>query len=97
MRAEKPQSSSHKNLEVEVYDCISRYLVWSESRPDVVHLVDLEENENRGQCSCEDWEFRNGDYYLWMKPYECKHIKASKEFKTLIENLRYPPPEGGGG
>lgn len=78
MQVRKPQSSSPASLKVEVFDCARRYLVWSESRPDECHLVDLDSNEGRMECSCEDWEFRNGDFFLWMKPYECKHIKAVK-------------------
>ena len=80
MRAKKPQSSSQLKYKVEEYDCNTRFLVWSETRPEIVHLVDLEENQGRYECSCEDWEFRNKDYYLWMKPYECKHIKMCKLF-----------------
>jgi hypothetical protein len=57
---------------------------WSESREDVVHLVDLLENDGRYECSCEDWEYRQKDYFLWMKPYQCKHIMACKSF--LIAN-----------
>lgn len=86
MQERKPPSSSHKSLEVDFYDCTHRFLVWSESRQDVVHLVDLEENDGRYQCSCEDWEFRQADYYLWMKPYECKHINACKAF--IINKLK---------
>jgi hypothetical protein len=86
MRAKKHQSSLPPSLNIEAYDCNTRFIVWSESRPDEVHLVDLEENEGRHECSCEDWEFRNGDYFLWQKPYECKHIKACKIFvKAKIE------------
>ena len=89
MLVSMPQSSLPKNLKVEFYDCSTRFLVWSETRPDVVHLVDLEENEGRCECSCEDWEYRNGDFYLWMKPYECKHIKDCKMV------ISASPPERG--
>ena len=73
--------------EVEPYDCESRFLVRSASRRDEIHLVDLEENDGRGECSCEDWHFRQGDYHLWQKPYECRHIKAAKAYIERIKNL----------
>lgn len=75
------------NREVEPYDCDTRFLVRSASRRDEVHLVDLEESEGRGECSCEDWQFRQGDFYLWKKPYECKHIKAAKHYLLKIKEL----------
>ena len=75
------------STDIEPYDCPTRLLVRSESRPDEVHLVDLEENEGRGECSCEDWHFRQGEYYLWNKPFECKHIKMAKKYLEKIRNL----------
>lgn len=75
-----PPLSSFMSREVEFYDCSTRFLVRSASRRDEVHLVDLEENDGRGECSCEDWLFRQGDFYLWKTPYECRHIKAAKAY-----------------
>lgn len=82
MQERKHPSSSRTRLKLEVFDCPSRFLVWSESRPDECHLVDLDENEGRGECSCEDWNFNQGDYYLWQKPYECKHIKTCRLYQA---------------
>lgn len=82
MRERKHPSSSHTRLKLEVFDSPRRFLVWSESRPDECHLVDLDENEGRGECSCEDWNFNQSNYYLWQKPYECKHIKTCKLYES---------------
>jgi hypothetical protein len=86
----RKREKKHNPLMVEPYDCNHRFLVWSESRPDVVHLVDLEENDGRYQCSCEDWEFQNDKYFLWQKPYECKHITYCKIFKAQLESIKNP-------
>ena len=73
-RKKKDPSSSHsKCLEVSQYDCDTRFLVVSESRPDEVHLVDLS-GERGAECSCEDWEFRNKDWVMGNYRYRCKHI-----------------------
>lgn len=87
LEAAVPPLSSFMNREVEFYDCETRFLVRSASRKDEVHLVDLEENDGRGECSCEDWQFRQGDYYLWKKPYECRHMKAAKGYVERLRNL----------
>lgn len=73
----RAQSSSRQKdpLVVSKYDCDTRFLVTSESRPDEVHLVDLD-GERGAECSCEDWEFRNKDWVLGPWRYTCKHIKA---------------------
>jgi hypothetical protein len=72
------------------YDCTTRFLVSSESRPDIVHLVDLDSDCGvRFECSCEDWQFRNPDWTLAPIPYECKHIFRAKEFLLqLAEGIR---------
>lgn len=68
-----PLSSPSSALEVSQWDCDSRFLVRSESRPDEVHLVDLG-GERGAECSCEDWEYRNKDWVLGNYRYRCKHI-----------------------
>ena len=74
-----PSSSSPKDtLEVSQYDCDTRFLVTSESRPNEVHLVDLD-GERGAECSCEDWEYRNKDWVLGPWRYTCKHIKAVRK------------------
>lgn len=71
------------------YDCTTRFLVSSESRPDEVHLVDLDSDCGvRFECSCEDFRFRNPDWAVAPVPYECKHIFRAKEFiKQLAEGI----------
>lgn len=81
----KPHKSvkliSEEPLHCEFFDCTTRFLVRSESRPDVVHLVDLDsEDRGRFECSCEDWHFRNPDWIYTTIPYECKHIFHAKQF-----------------
>jgi len=75
------QSSSPTLCDVSFFDCTTRFLVTSQSRPDEVHLVDLNaEDRGRFECSCEDWLFRNPDWIQAPVPYECKHIWATKQF-----------------
>jgi len=81
-KARSRQSSSPTQYKVAYFDCATRFLVESESRPDEVHLVDLDaENEHKCECSCEDFEYRNKDWInivgstMKFLPYECKHIK----------------------
>jgi hypothetical protein len=87
------QSSSHTAVKISRFDSPTRYLVESESRPDEVHLVDLDAEDNRGcECSCEDWEFRNKEWLSFegvrarYLPYECKHIKQVKIFLTRLSS-----------
>lgn len=76
-----PPSSSHKQPEIEFFDCTTRFLVRSTSRPREVHLVDLNSDDRgRYECSCEDWHFRNPDWIVAPIPYECKHISLAKAF-----------------
>lgn len=76
-----PPSSLRKPSKVEFFDCTTRFLVRSESRPNEVHLVDLEaDDRGRYECSCEDWHFRNPDWVQAPIPYECKHIALAKAF-----------------
>lgn len=54
-----------------------RYVVLSKSRKDVAHIVDLEQGET-GECSCEDWQFRNKDH-----PGMCIHLIAAHVHNDL--------------
>lgn len=74
-KTDQSSFSQKDPLRVSPYDCDTRFLVTSESRPDEVHLVDLD-CERGAECSCEDWEFRNKDWVLGPWRYTCKHIKA---------------------
>ena len=86
MKKKKDQSLFPTQFKVEFFDCWTRFLVQSQSRPNEVHLVDLETEEGHCECSCEDWTYRNKDWLAIdgtvavYKPYECKHIKHSKDF-----------------
>ena len=81
MEAVMPRLSQRKQSEIEFFDCVTRFLVRSESRPNEVHLVDLDSDDRgRYECSCEDWHFRNPDWVISTIPYECKHIALAKSF-----------------
>jgi len=93
-----PQSSSPALFKIAPFDCPTRFLVESESRPDNVHLVDLDAEDNRVcECSCEDWEFRNKDWLnidgakLRYAPYECKHIKQVKMWLAHKQKIKSAP------
>lgn len=85
----KPLDVVDEPLHCDLFDCASRLLVRSESRPDIVHLVDLNSDDRgRFECSCEDWHFRNPDWIVAPIPYECKHIFRAKQFiLTLADRI----------
>ncbi len=60
-----------------------RYLVASLKRPNNVHMVDLEEYDGYGECSCEYWTYQLGPKLkAGKKPLkQCRHLRA---VKTLI-------------
>jgi len=67
-----------------------RWEVNSESRgEEVVHTIDLEENQRSGQCSCEDFSFNIQPKLnqKLFKPHEdrsyCKHIR---EIRKILLN-----------
>ena len=62
-----------------------RFLISSDSRPDVVHLVDLESYWHSGQCGCEEFTFRI-EPLLRRRVIEpcsprafCKHIRCARD------------------
>jgi hypothetical protein len=60
-----------------------RFHVRSNSRPDFLHLVDLQANRMVGWCSCEDWQARRGPALRERLPAEdcrCHHIRAVREW-----------------
>lgn len=76
------RSRSERRVE-EVEGEPGRYLVES-SREDIgAHLVDMTENDGRGWCGCEDFEFRRqpklvrGD----RKTDGCRHIAAARKYE----------------
>lgn len=50
-----------------------RFFVHSTTR-DIDFLVDLEENEWKGACGCEDFQFR-----FATRQGPCKHIRAAQD------------------
>lgn len=55
-----------------------RYLVTSLRNPDNIHLVDMEEFDGYGECSCEYWTFNLGPKLKAGKQpmKKCRHIRA---------------------
>lgn len=68
-------------MRIEQYDSPNRFLVYSLSNPNNVHLVDLEEYDNYGECSCEYFCFKirpklNNN----QKPIkQCRHLRIVKQ------------------
>lgn len=50
------------------------YLVESEHDPEIVYIVDMEEET----CSCDDAEFRR---------HKCKHRKAVEDYVKSMQNM----------
>jgi len=78
-------------MSVEPFDHPLRFLVASDTQPDVSHLVDLSEHEGRGRCSCQHFEFRIAPNIEAGLPHEkCKHIRAAREYlaDAVIAKLR---------
>lgn len=70
-----------------------RFHVQSRTRTEVMHLVDIEENDFHGQCSCESFAFRmqplldrgeRGDHL------RCSHLNAARMFllDVLLERIK---------
>ncbi len=73
----------------------SRWHVKSDTRPDIVHLVDVLENNGFGQCSCEHHQFRiqpeiDGGRVAGLA--RCKHLEMSREAFAdfMIQRLLSP-------
>jgi hypothetical protein len=62
-------------VNVAPYDPPFRWLVESETRDEIVHLVEFADDGKSAECSCEDFHFR-------IRPMGivegCKHIKAAR-------------------
>jgi hypothetical protein len=79
------------SAKVEPYDHPLRFLVVSDTQPDVSHLVDLGEFEGKGKCSCQHFEFRiQPDIEVGLPHKRCKHIDAARCYlaDAVIEKLR---------
>lgn len=58
-----------------------RYLLTSLTNPDNVHLVDLDEFDGYGECSCEHFQFRlYPRLRLGRKPLvsPCRHLRLAR-------------------
>ena len=55
-----------------------RFLVTSLKNTGNIHLVDMEEFDGYGECSCEYWHYNLGPKLkIGKKPFKrCRHIKA---------------------
>ena len=60
-----------------------RYLVSSIRNPMIVQMVDLEEYDGYGECSCEYWQFVIGPQLKkGKKPLkQCRHLRIVKSIK----------------
>jgi hypothetical protein len=68
-----------------------RYLVQSLRNPMNVHMVDLEEYDGYGECSCEYYEYMVlPKLKAGKKPFKkCRHIKLAKRFQEKnLNSLR---------
>ena len=67
-----------------------RYLFKSESRNDIVHVVDLEDWNGSGSCTCEHFEFRIAPLLTRqiIEPHtarsRCVHIRRAREIQADI-------------
>jgi hypothetical protein len=66
-------------MQIEHFEA-NRYLVKSLSNPMLVQLVDLDEYDGYGECSCEYFEYMIGPKLKkGIKPLkQCRHLKAVK-------------------
>jgi hypothetical protein len=72
---------------VEPYD-EGTYLVRSLKEPSICHLVDMNENDGFGECSCK-WHVCNVQPKLnkGIKPFKtCRHLKAVKGYRLKLQN-----------
>lgn len=66
-----------------------RFFVSSSEGSGREHLVDLDEHKGRGECGCEDFQFRVAPEYRAGNEaiLACKHISAARAFE------KESPPE----
>tara|TARA_Y100000593_G_C4304134_1_gene334895 strand:- start:311 stop:553 length:243 start_codon:yes stop_codon:yes gene_type:complete len=65
-----------------------RFLVKSLSNPSNIHLVDMEEYDGFGECSCERWHFNVGPKLKKGKrpASSCRHIRAVRHRLKEIDS-----------
>jgi len=61
-----------------------RVYVQSSSRRGIKFLVDLDEFDFNGMCSCEDFSLRRVIDVRAGKKSECKHIRIAKDWWALM-------------
>ncbi len=69
-------------MKVSPYDLPFRWLVESDTREDVAHLVEFESTTGLfiATCSCEHYQFRIGpDRARGLTAADCKHAVAARE------------------
>jgi hypothetical protein len=67
-----------------------RYLFTSSLNPDNVHLVDMDEFEGYGECSCEHFAFKlYPRLRLRKRPLApaCRHLRRARRILKLAEQL----------
>ena len=64
-----------------------RFLVRSLSQPSNIHLVDMEEYDGFGECSCERWHFVLGPKLNKGKRpgTSCRHIRAVRGYLSRAD------------
>lgn len=80
---------SEKRMKIEILDPPYRFLVKSLTRKDNVHLVDLEEYDGYGECSCEYFSFNiRPKLNQNIKPKkQCRHLRiVKKHLEFLLKN-----------
>ena len=68
-----------------------RYLVTSLSNPENIQLVDLDEFDGYGECSCEHFTFRlYPRLRLGKRPLaiQCRHLRTARQKESLAEQPR---------
>lgn len=78
-------------MKITRYDSPLRWLVQSESRPNISHLVDLGESGEVGQCTCEHYQCHIApEIEAGRAVLRCKHIRAVREklLSLVIKKLK---------
>lgn len=67
---------------------INTFLVEASSSEDMVYLVDLDENDGMGACSCPDFEYRGERWIRYGEHSPCKHIIACRKLNEKIKGKK---------
>lgn len=82
-------------LKVRPFDGPLRFLVASNTRPEIEHVAELDTYDGLGRCSCEHFEFRSeplASRGAREAELRCRHIRAARTFlrKLLAKKLENP-------